>query len=83
MKIETCGICDVSICNHAWKLVEAGYLCGQDRNYTRIGNVFNVSIYLSNYLSIYLWLRGTQGGSFNKEVEWRQWFGGTQGGKFK
>ena len=57
MKRETCGICDVSICNHAWKLVEAGYLCGQDRNYTRIGNVFNVSylsIYVSMYLSIYL-----------------------------
>jgi len=61
MKIETCGVCDVSICNHAWKLVEAGYLCGQDRNYTRIGNVFiegylsiYVSIYLSSYLAIYL-----------------------------
>ena len=52
MKIETCGICDVSICNHAWKLVEAGYLRGQDRNYTRTGNVFNVS-YLSIYVSIY------------------------------
>ena len=53
MKRETCGICDVSICNHAWKLVEAGYLCGQDRYYTRIGNVFNIS-YLSIYVSIYL-----------------------------
>ena len=57
MKTETCGICDVSICNHVWKLVEAGYLCGQDRNSTRRGNIFNVSslsIYLSMYICIYV-----------------------------
>ena len=63
MKIETCGICDVSICNHALKLVEAGYQCGQDRNYTRIGNVFN-SASLNKEVEWRPWFSGTQGGKF-------------------